>query len=81
MLAVFDIPLHGFMKADKKFKPDDIGSGGLVTLEMCFSDVNLGSEFDLTSSTKKGQNLTARKYAVVFSSKDESVEKYSYVMT
>jgi phosphoribosylformylglycinamidine synthase len=55
----------------------DIGSGGLITtlLEMCFADVNLGANFDLTSineidSTKL---LFSENIAVVFQA-DAEVE-------
>ncbi len=39
------------IKAGKIQAGHDIGSGGLITtlLEMCFADVNLGAEIDLTA--------------------------------
>jgi phosphoribosylformylglycinamidine synthase len=55
----------------------DIGSGGLITtlLEMCFADVNLGADFDLTplgeSDTIKA--LFAENIGIVFQA-DASVE-------
>jgi phosphoribosylformylglycinamidine synthase len=63
---------------DRKIKAGhDIGSGGLITtlLEMCFADVNLGANFDLTSvneidSTKL---LFSENIAVVFQA-DAEVE-------
>ena len=61
---------------DRKIKAGhDIGSGGLITtlLEMCFADVNLGANFDLTSineidSTKL---LFSENIAVVFQAHPE----------
>nr|WP_314839652.1 phosphoribosylformylglycinamidine synthase [uncultured Flavobacterium sp.] len=63
---------------DRKIKAGhDIGSGGLITtlLEMCFAEVNLGANFDLTSineidSTKL---LFSENIAVVFQA-DAEVE-------
>ncbi|MBC5863388.1 phosphoribosylformylglycinamidine synthase [Flavobacterium turcicum] len=63
---------------DRKIKAGhDIGSGGLITtlLEMCFADVNLGANFDLTAineidSTKL---LFSENIAVVFQA-DAEVE-------
>ncbi|MFT6202966.1 MAG: phosphoribosylformylglycinamidine synthase [Spirosomataceae bacterium] len=70
--------LQDLIKADKIQAGHDIGSGGLVTtlLEMCFSDVDLGAEFDLTSLNEKDfvKTLFNENIAVVFQA-DESVEK------
>ena len=48
----------------------DIGSGGLLTtlLEMCFADVNLGANFDLTSINEKDSTklLFSENIAIVF---------------
>jgi phosphoribosylformylglycinamidine synthase len=43
--------LQDLIKADKITAGHDVGSGGLITtlLEMCFADVNLGAEYDLSS--------------------------------
>ncbi|WP_341227260.1 phosphoribosylformylglycinamidine synthase [uncultured Arcticibacterium sp.] len=43
--------LQDLIKEGKIKAGHDIGSGGLITtlLEMCFADVNLGAEFDLTN--------------------------------
>ncbi|MFV8354619.1 phosphoribosylformylglycinamidine synthase [Flavobacterium sp. XS1P32] len=62
--------LQDLIKERKIKAGHDIGSGGLITtlLEMCFADVNLGANFDLTSineidSTKL---LFSENIAVVF---------------
>ncbi len=41
---------QNLIKADKITAGHDVGSGGLITtlLEMCFADVNLGANFDLS---------------------------------
>ncbi|WP_299121756.1 phosphoribosylformylglycinamidine synthase [uncultured Tenacibaculum sp.] len=43
--------IQDLIKADKLSAGHDIASGGFITtlLEMCFADVNLGADFDLTS--------------------------------
>ena len=63
---------------DRKIKAGhDIGSGGLITtlLEMCFADVNLGANFDLTSINEKDSTklLFSENIAVVFQA-DAEVE-------
>ena len=69
--------LQNLIKERKIKAGHDIGSGGLITtlLEMCFADVNLGANFDLTSineidSTKL---LFSENIAVVFQA-DAEVE-------
>jgi len=56
----------------------DIGSGGLVTtlLEMCFADVNLGADFDLSNIHESDtvQLLFSENIGIVFQA-DASVEK------
>jgi phosphoribosylformylglycinamidine synthase len=63
---------------DRKIKAGhDIGSGGLITtlLEMCFADVNLGANFDLTAINEKDSTklLFSENIAVVFQA-DAEVE-------
>ncbi len=63
---------------DRKIKAGhDIGSGGLITtlLEMCFADVNLGANFDLTNINEKDSTklLFSENIAVVFQA-DAEVE-------
>jgi phosphoribosylformylglycinamidine synthase len=71
--------LQDLIKERKIKAGHDIGSGGLITtlLEMCFADVNLGANFDLTSineidSTKL---LFSENIAVVFKA-DAEVEQH-----
>ncbi|RZJ65971.1 MAG: phosphoribosylformylglycinamidine synthase [Flavobacterium sp.] len=56
----------------------DIGSGGLITtlLEMCFADVNLGAQFDLTKINENDtiKLLFSENIGIVFQA-DASVEK------
>jgi len=64
---------------DNKIKAGhDIGSGGLITtlLEMCFADVNLGADFDLTSldESDAAKVLFAENIAIVFQA-DASAEE------
>jgi phosphoribosylformylglycinamidine synthase len=69
--------IQELIKANKIEAGHDIGSGGLVTtlLEMCFADVNLGADFDLSviheSDTVK--LLFAENIGIVFQA-DLSVE-------
>ena len=55
----------------------DIGSGGLITtlLEMCFADVNLGANIDLTVFEEKDaiKVLFAENIGIVMQAKDDSV--------
>jgi phosphoribosylformylglycinamidine synthase len=55
----------------------DIGSGGLITtlLEMCFADVNLGANIDLTIFEEKDaiKVLFAENIGIVIQAKDDSV--------
>lgn len=65
------------IKANKIVAGHDIGSGGLVTtlLEMCFADVNLGAEYNLSSlgETDTVKALFNENIGIVFQA-DESVE-------
>jgi phosphoribosylformylglycinamidine synthase len=62
--------LQDLIKAGKIKAGHDVGSGGLVTtlLEMCFADVNLGAEYDLTSLGEEDtvKTLFNENIAVVF---------------
>lgn len=69
--------LQDLIKAGKIKAGHDIGSGGLITtlLELCFADVNLGANYDL-SSLKEKDTVKAffnENIAVVFQA-DTSVE-------
>jgi phosphoribosylformylglycinamidine synthase len=69
--------LQDLIKADKIKAGHDIGSGGLITtlLEMCFADVNLGANFDLSGLGEADfvKTLFNENIAVVFQA-DSSVE-------
>jgi phosphoribosylformylglycinamidine synthase len=56
----------------------DIASGGLITtlLEMCFADMNLGANYDLTSLHEKDsiKLLFSENSGIVFQAKDASIE-------
>lgn len=62
--------LQQLIKEDKISAGHDIGSGGLITtlLEMCFADLNLGANLDLTSLEEKDtvKLLFAENIGVVF---------------
>ncbi|RAJ16874.1 phosphoribosylformylglycinamidine synthase [Olleya aquimaris] len=57
----------------------DVASGGLITtlLELCFADINLGAELDITSLNQKDscKVLFSENSGIVFQSKDASIEK------
>ena len=42
--------IQELIKVDKIVAGHDVASGGLITtlLEMCFADVNLGADFDIS---------------------------------
>ncbi len=69
--------LQDLIKERKIKAGHDIGSGGLITtlLEMCFADVNLSANFDLTSINEKDSTklLFSENIAVVFQA-DAEVE-------
>ena len=69
--------LQDLIKERKIKAGHDIGSGGLITtlLEMCFADVNLGANFDLTSINENDSTklLFSENIAVVFQA-DAKVE-------
>ncbi len=56
----------------------DVASGGLITtlLELCFADVNLGAELDLTALAEKDsvKLLFSENSGIVIQSKDASIE-------
>ncbi len=69
--------LQDLIKERKIKAGHDIGSGGLITtlLEMCFADVNLGANFDLTAINEHDSTkiLFSENIAVVFQA-DAEVE-------
>jgi phosphoribosylformylglycinamidine synthase len=56
----------------------DVASGGLITtlLELCFAEVNLGAELDLSALAEKDsiKLLFSENSGIVFQSKDASIE-------
>ncbi len=72
--------LQELIKADKILAGHDVASGGLITtlLEMCFADVNLGANLELSSLGESDmvKLLFAENAGVVIqASEDASVEK------
>ncbi|MBP9187619.1 MAG: phosphoribosylformylglycinamidine synthase, partial [Bacteroidia bacterium] len=69
--------LQDLIKADKIKAGHDVGSGGLITtlLELCFADVNLAANYDLTALGEADtvKTLFSENIAVVFQA-DASVE-------
>ncbi len=71
--------LQELIKNDLILAGHDVASGGLITtlLEMCFSDIDLGANLDLSDL---GENdiiklLFSENCGLVFQAKDDSVEK------
>jgi phosphoribosylformylglycinamidine synthase len=73
------ILLQNLIKNGLVLAGHDISAGGLLTclLEMCFADVDLGAEVDLTDIGEKDlvKLLFAENSGVVFQAKNEFVEK------
>ena len=69
--------VQDLIKADKIVAGHDVASGGLITtlLEMCFADVHLGADFDITSLNEEDaiKVLFAENSGIVFQA-DASVE-------
>ncbi|MFB9052990.1 phosphoribosylformylglycinamidine synthase [Formosa undariae] len=69
--------IQNLIKADKIEAGHDVASGGLITtlLELCFADVNLGADFDLTSLNEEDslKILFSENAGLVFQA-DASVE-------
>ncbi|MDR6969337.1 phosphoribosylformylglycinamidine synthase [Flavobacterium arsenatis] len=69
--------VQDLIKADKIQAGHDIGSGGLITtlLEMCFADVNLAADYDLSSLSESDtiKVLFSENIGIVFQA-DASVE-------
>ena len=62
--------IQGLIKEDKIVAGHDVASGGLITtlLELCFADINLGAELDLTqiSESDSIKLLFAENSGIVF---------------
>ena len=69
--------IQELIKADKITAGHDVASGGLITtlLEMCFADVNLGADFDISSLHQEDsiKVLFSENAGIVFQA-DASVE-------
>ena len=69
--------IQELIKADKIKAGHDVASGGLITtlLEMCFADVNLGADFDISSLNDEDtiKVLFAENSGIIFQA-DASVE-------
>ncbi|WP_296315141.1 phosphoribosylformylglycinamidine synthase, partial [Winogradskyella sp. UBA3174] len=69
--------IQNLIKSDKISAGHDIASGGLITtlLELCFADVNLGAEFDISSLNEDDsiKVLFSENSGIVFQA-DNSVE-------
>ncbi|WP_271404907.1 phosphoribosylformylglycinamidine synthase [Tenacibaculum soleae] len=69
--------IQNLIKEDKISAGHDVASGGLITtlLEMCFADVNLGADFDITALNEEDslKVLFAENSGIVFQA-DASIE-------
>ncbi len=70
--------IQQLIKDQKIVAGHDVASGGLITtlLEMCFADINLGAELDLSSLNEKDtiKLLFAENSGIVFQASDHSIE-------
>jgi len=70
--------LQQLIKGDQIVAGHDIGSGGLITslLELCFADVDLGAQLDLSGLNEPDliKLLFSENVGVIFQSKDAQVE-------
>jgi phosphoribosylformylglycinamidine synthase len=66
--------IQELIKADKITAGHDVASGGLITtlLEMCFADINLGADFNITSLNEEDaiKVLFAENSGIVFQADD-----------
>ena len=70
--------IQNLIKQHKIVAGHDVASGGLITtlLEMCFADMNIGAELDVTDLAEKDsfKVLFAENAGIVIQSKDTSIE-------
>lgn len=70
--------IQELIKAGKIVAGHDVASGGLITtlLELCFADVNLGADYDITSLREADslKVLFAENAGIVFQATDNSIE-------
>lgn len=71
--------LQQLIKNEQIVAGHDVASGGLITtlLEMCFADINLGAELDITGLGEKDsfKVLFSENAGIVIQSKDNSIER------
>ncbi len=71
--------IQQLIKDNKIVAGHDVASGGLITtlLELCFADIHLGAELDLSDLAEKDsvKLLFSENSGIVFQVKDNSVEK------
>ena len=71
--------IQNLIKDEQIVAGHDVASGGLITtlLELCFADVNLGAELDVTPLAEKDsvKLLFSENSGIVIQSKDASIEK------
>ncbi len=71
--------IQNLIKKDQIVAGHDVASGGLITtlLELCFADINLGAEIDITALAEQDsiKLLFAENSGIVIQSKDKSIEK------
>ncbi|MDT0643271.1 phosphoribosylformylglycinamidine synthase [Zunongwangia sp. F363] len=71
--------IQGLIKTELILAGHDVASGGLITtlLEMCFADVNLGAEIDLSALNEKDsvKLLFNENCGIVFQAKDDAAEQ------
>ncbi|REH48806.1 phosphoribosylformylglycinamidine synthase [Tenacibaculum gallaicum] len=76
--AAFDV-IQNLIKEGKIVSGHDVASGGLITtlLELCFANVNIGANLDLSSLDEADsiQLLFAENSGIVFQAIDNSVEQ------
>ena len=70
--------IQDLIREDMIVAGHDVGSGGLITtiLEMCFADINIAANINLTSINEKDsiKLLFAENPAIVIQAKDKSIE-------
>jgi len=71
--------LQDLIKGDQILAGHDISSGGLITslLEMCFADIDLAAEIDLSSLGEEDliKVLFSENSGIIFQAKDDAAEK------
>ena len=70
--------IQNLIRNEKIVAGHDVASGGLITtlLELCFADVNLGAELDLSNLNEKDsfKLLFSENSGIVIQAKDKSIE-------